>query len=165
MPDPRAPSSKIELRVLGGHQTAVVREEVSENDLAEAMGRMFQAVMSTLRELGVEPASQPFARYHSFGETIDFEAGVVVDRPIEDVGAVKPGELPAGPAAIAVHTGTYETLGATHAAMRRWLEANPSQRPNGGPFEIYVSDPAAEPDPAKWITEVVYPLKPNAEIS
>ena len=28
-------------------------------------------------------------------------------------------ELPAGPAAIAVHTGTYETLGATHEASTR----------------------------------------------
>lgn len=164
MPDPRAPSSKIELRVLGGHQTAVIRDEVPENDLAEAMGRMLQAVMSALNEQGIEPASQPFARYHSFGETIDFEAGVIVHSPVQPVGEVKPGELPAGPAAIAVHTGTYETLGTTHAAMRRWLEANPSQRPNGGPFEIYVSDPASEPDPAKWMTEVVYPLKRNTEI-
>jgi DNA gyrase inhibitor GyrI len=164
MPDPRAPSSKIELRVLGGHQTAVIREEVSENDLAEAMGRMFQAVMSALREQGVEPASQPFARYHSFGETIDCEAGVIVKAPIQETSEVKSGTLPAGPAAIAVHTGTYETLGATHEAMRRWLAANPGQKQNGGPFEIYVSDPASEPDPAKWMTEVIYPLKRNTEI-
>lgn len=164
MPDPRAPSSKIELRVLGGHQTAVIREEVPENDLAEAMGRMFQAVMSALREQGVEPASQPFARYHSFGEDIDFEAGVIVVAPFQETSEVKAGTLPAGPAAIAVHTGSYETLGATHAAMRRWLGANPGQKQNGGPFEIYVSDPAAEPDPAKWMTEVIYPLKSNTEI-
>ena len=164
MPDPRAPSSKIELRVLAGHQTAVIRNEVPESGLAEAMGRMFQTVTSTLSEQGIEPASHPFARYHSFGETIDFEAGVIVASAIEPAGEVKPGELPAGPAAIAVHTGTYETLGATHAAMQRWLDANPTQQQNGGPFEIYVSDPAAEPDPAKWMTEVVYPLKPNTEI-
>ena len=126
MPDPRAPSSRIELRVLGSHRTAVVREDVSENDLAEAMGRMFQAVMAALREQGIEPASQPFARYHAFGEVVDLEAGVIVTDPFRPAGNVQPGELPAGPAAIAVHTGTYETLGATHAAMQRWLEANPS---------------------------------------
>lgn len=165
MPDPRAPSSKIELRVLGGHKTAIIREEVPQAELAEAMGRMFQAVMSAIAEQGIEPASQPFARYHAMGETVDFEAGVIVDTPVQPVGAVENGELPAGPAAIAVHTGTYETLGNTHAAMQRWLDANPTQQQNGGPFEIYVSDPAAEPDPAKWMTEVVYPLKPNTQIS
>ena len=164
MPDPRAPSSKIELRMLGGHQTAVVRDEVPESSLAEAMGHMFQLVMSALSAQGVKPASQPFARYHSFGEVIDFEAGVIVDAPIQPAGEVKPGELPRGPAAIAVHTGSYETLGATHEAMRRWLEANPGQKPNGGPWELYVTDPATEPDPNRWMTEVIYPLKPNTEI-
>lgn len=164
MPDPRAPSSKIELRVLGGHKTAVIREEVPSADLAEAMGRMFQAVMSAIQEQGVEPKSQPFARYHAMGETIDFEAGVIVETDIQPAGDVGPGELPAGPAVIAIHTGPYETLGNTHAAMRRWLDANPSQQQNGGPFEIYVTDPAAEFDPNKWVTEVIYPLKPNTEI-
>jgi DNA gyrase inhibitor GyrI len=165
MPDPRAPSSKIELRVLAGHKTAIIRDEVPVSGLAEAMGRMLQAVMSTIQEQGIEPASQPFARYHSMGETVDFEAGVIVTSPIQLAGEVKPGDLPAGPAAIAVHTGTYETLGNTHAAMRRWLDANPAQQQNGGPIEIYVSDPAAEPDPAKWMTEVIYPLKRNTAIS
>ncbi len=164
MPDPRAPSSKIELRVLGGHQTAVVREEIPESNLAEAMGRMFQLVMSALSAQGVEPASQPFARYHSFGEVIDVEAGVIVAAPVQPAGEVKPGELPRGPAAIAVHTGSYETLGATHEAMRRWLEANPGQYPNGGPWELYVTDPATEPDPSRWMTEVIYPLKANTQI-
>ena len=117
-----------------------------------------------LRAQGVEPASQPFARYHSFGEVIDLEAGVIVAAPVQPAGEVKPGELPRGPAAIAVHTGSYETLGATHEAMRRWLEANPGQKPNGGPWELYVTDPATEPDPSRWMTEVIYPLKPNTEI-
>ena len=164
MPDPRAPSSRIELRVLGGHQTAVVREEVDENDLAEAMGRMFQSVFAALREQGVEAASAPFARYHSMGATVDLEAGVIVKYRIRPDDQVQPGELPGGPAAIAVHTGPYETLRATHEAMRRWLEANPGQQANGGPWELYVTDPADEPDPTRWMTEVIYPLKRNVEI-
>lgn len=165
MPDPRAPSSQIELRVLGGYKTAVVRRDVPENDLAEAMGQMLQAVHTALQQQGVTPASQPFARYHSMGETVDLEAGVIVTDPVQPAGEMTPGELPAGPAAIAVHTGTYETLGATHEAMQQWLEANPVQKQNGGPWELYISDPAEELDPAKWLTEVIYPLKPNTEIS
>ena len=35
MPDPRAPSSRIELRVLGGYKTAVIRKDVPGNDLAD----------------------------------------------------------------------------------------------------------------------------------
>lgn len=164
MSDPRAPSSRIELRVLGSHQTAVAREEVDANDLADAMGRLFQMVSSALRDQGVEAASAPFARYHSMGATVDLEAGMIVNGRIRPDGQVQPGELPGGPAAIAVHTGPYETLRATHEAMRRWLEANPGQKANGGPWELYVTDPADEPDPTRWMTEVIYPLKRNVEI-
>jgi effector-binding domain-containing protein len=165
MSDPRAPSSKIELRVLGGHRTAAIRDEVPEGSLAEAMGGMFQAVMAALREQGITPASKPFARYHAVGQVVDLEAGVIIKDPFQPSGQVRSSELPAGPAAIAVHTGSYETLEATHAAMQRWLEANPGQQANGGPWEIYVTDPAEEPDPAKWITEVIYPLRRNTAIS
>lgn len=164
MPDPRAPSSKIELRMLGGHRTATVREEVPQAALAEAMGRLFQTVMAALREQGVEATSAPFARYHAMGQIVDLEAGVIITDAFRPSNDVKPGELPAGPAAIAVHTGSYESLHLTHEAMERWLEANPGQRPNGGPWELYVTDPSDEPDPNRWMTEVIYPLKRNTEI-
>ncbi len=159
MPDPRGPSSKIELRVLRSHHTATMRSEVDQAALSLAMGQVHQAVRQALEKQGVTGSSGPFARYHSFGQTIDFEAGVMVEAPITADGEVKPSELPSGPAAIAVHAGPYDTLGATYDAMSRWLENNPDYVANGGPWEIYLTDPSAEPDPSKWLTEVIFPLK------
>ena len=160
MADPRAPSSKIELRVLRSHHTASVRREVGSNDIAEALGNMFRAVRETLAAQRIEAVGAPFARYHSFGDIIDLEAGVMVSTPIAASGEVKPSQLPAGPAAIAVHAGSYETLSATYEAMQRWLAASPHQ-PNGGPWELYITDPSAEPDPSRWLTEVIFPLRPG----
>jgi len=162
MPDPRGPSSKIELRVLRSHYTATMRTEVDGSTLSLAMGRAHQAVREALEKQGVTASSGPFARYHAFGDTIDFEAGVTVDQPITADGEVKPGELPSGPAAIAVHAGPYDTLGATYDAMGRWLDGNPDYLANGGPWEIYLTDPSAEPDPTKWLTEVIFPLKSSS---
>ena len=79
MPDPRGPSSKIELRVLRSHHTATMRSEVDSSTLSLAMGRVQQAVREALEKQGVTGSSGPFARYHSFGETVDFEAGVMVE--------------------------------------------------------------------------------------
>lgn len=160
MPDPRGPSSKIELRVLRGHRTATVRAEIDQSSLSLAMGGMMRAVRAALAKQGVEGTSAPFARYHTFGDRIDIEAGVMVGEPIVPDGEVKPSQLPAGPAAIAVHAGPYETLGATYEAMRSWLAASPDYTANGGPWELYLTDPSAEPDPGKWLTEVIFPLKP-----
>ena len=162
MPDPRGPSSKIELRVLRGHRTATMRVEVDQNALSLAMGDVMRHVQEALGRQGVKPTSAPFARYHSFGTTIDFEAGVMVDEVVVPDGDVKPASLPAGPAAIAVHAGPYETLSRTYDAMRTWLEASPDYAANGGPWELYITDPSAEPDPTKWLTEVIFPLKPKS---
>lgn len=162
MSDPRGPSSKIELKVLRSHHTATMRSEVDQAALPLEMGRLHQAVREALAKQGVEGTSAPFARYHTFGETIDFEAGVMVDEPITADGSVKPGELPAGPAAIAIHRGPYETLGGTYDAMSAWLEKSPDYVANGGPWELYITDPSAEPDPTRWLTEIIYPLKPTS---
>lgn len=162
MADPRAPSSKIELRVLRSHHTATLREDVAQDDVPEAIGRMFQTVRDALAKQGVESDGAPFARYHSFGDKVDLEAGLMVATPIQLEGDVKPAELPAGPAAIAVHAGPYESLGATYDAMERWLAASP-HKPNGGPWELYITDPSAEPDPRKWLTEIIFPLQKAAE--
>ena len=158
MADSRAPSSKIELRVLRSHHIASVRRDVFRDDLPDAIGQIFRAVREALASQGVEADGAPFARYHSFGDTIDLEAGVMVAAPIAPAGDVKPGQLPAGPAAIAVHAGPYETLGATYDAMQRWLEASVYQA-NGGPWELYITDPSAEPDASRWLTEVIFPLR------
>ena len=157
MADPRGPSSKIELRVLRAHHTAVVRETIGQNDIPTAIGRMFQLVTEALHRQGVEPSGSPFARYHSFGDTVDLEAGVPVPTPIQPDGTVVPGELPAGPAALAVHAGPYEGLAGTYAAIEAWL-ASTGRTASGGPWEIYLTDPSAEPDPTKWLTEVIFPL-------
>jgi effector-binding domain-containing protein len=159
MPETRGQSSKIELRVLRGHDTATVRVEVASADVPEAMGRIFQTVHQALSKQGAEADGAPFARYHAFGDPVDLEAGVMVKAPIVADGEVKPSRLPDGPALIAIHAGPYETLSDTYEAMRAWLEASTSHRPNGGPWELYITDPSAEPDPNKWLTEVICPLQ------
>jgi effector-binding domain-containing protein len=160
MADSQGSSSKIELRVLRSHHTASVRQKVAKENIPEAMGHMFQLVRSALDAQSVQSDGAPFARYHSFGDTVDLEAGSMVASPIVADGDVTPGHLPAGPAAISVHVGPYETLGQTYDALQRWLSASGSHAAAGGPWELYITDPSAEPDSSKWLTEVIFPLKP-----
>jgi effector-binding domain-containing protein len=157
MTDARAPSSKIEIRILRPHQTATVRETVRQEDLAPALGRIFQAVGQAVTRQRIEKDGSLFVRYHSFGETVDLEAGVPVKSPIQPDGDVRPSQLPSGPAAIAVHAGPYETLGQTYEAIEAWLSGT-GRSATGPPWEIYLTDPSVEPDPTKWLTEVIFPL-------
>lgn len=157
MADARGPSSKIEIRVLYAKDTATIRETIGQADLAEAMGRIFRAVSEVLAKQGVKPSGSPFARYHSFGETVDLEVGMPVSSPIQPDGKVTPSKLPAGPVAIAVHAGPYESLSQTYDAVESWIRSS-GRTPTGGPWEIYLTDPSSEPNPAKWLTEILWPV-------
>jgi AraC family transcriptional regulator len=158
MADSRGPSSKIEIRLLGGHDTATVRETVARDSITEALGGMYQAVGEVLRKQGISTGGNRFARYHTFGDSVDLEAGFIVPTPIQPDGSVKPSKLPAGPAAIAVHRGPYEGLADTYEAVRTWLERSGRQA-SGGPWEIYITDPSSEPNPNAWLTEILWPLR------
>lgn len=160
MPDPRAPSSKIELRVLQPHHTASVRETVHRDSVTEALGQSFQAVKESLARQGIDATGSLFARWHSREDDVDLEAGLMVSAPIQQEGEVKPSQLPGGPAAIAIHAGPYEGLKATYDAVEAWL-ARTERSASGGPWEIYLTDPSAEPDPSRWLTEIIYPLQPS----
>ena len=139
-----------------------MRVEVDQSALSLAIGNVMQRVRETLEKQGIKAISAPVARDHALGDTVDFEAGVMVDDTVVPDGDVNPSALPAGPAAIAVHAGPYETLGGTYDAMSTWLESSSDYVANGGPWELYLTDPSAEPDPSKWLTEVIFPLKPKS---
>lgn len=158
MAEPRGPSSKIEVRSLRAKDTATVRETIARDDITEALGRIFQAVHQAIAEQGVTASGAPFARYHEFGAQIDLEAGLPVESPIEADGDVKPSQLPEGPAAIAVHAGPYEGLVATYDAIQAWMTAT-ERTPSGGPWELYLTDPSSEPNPSRWLTEIIWPLQ------
>jgi effector-binding domain-containing protein len=160
MTDPRAPSSNIELRVLQPHQVASVRQEVSQALVTQSLGQCFRQVREALAEQGVATDGSPFARWHTWGEHVDMEVGLIVPQAITAAGEVKPSELPGGPAAIAVHAGPYEGLRATYDAISAWL-TRAGREASGGAWEIYLTDPSAEPDPTRWLTEVIFPLRPE----
>jgi effector-binding domain-containing protein len=59
---------------------------------------------------------------------------------------------------VAARTSEPSTRRRTHAAIERWIDAQKLET-RGAPWETYVSDPVHVPDPTKWETEVVYPLR------
>ncbi|WP_088287812.1 GyrI-like domain-containing protein [Kineosporia sp. A_224] len=138
--------------------TAVVRDRVRMTELTSFFGAAFDAVAGTLAARGAAPAGPPFAYYHGMPtEWVDVEAGFPVRTPIEPSGTVVPSVLPAGHAAEATHVGPYDTLGDTYDDVLGAVRAGGHQ-PASGMWEYYLSDPAAEPDPATWRTTVVWPV-------
>ena len=60
--------------------------------------------------------------------------------------------------ATTVHMGPYDRLPDAHDALHVWLREN--ARDSAGPqWEVYWTDPGLEPDPSKWKTELMWPIK------
>ena len=104
---------------------------------------------------------------------VDIERGLEIEFGIPTANAVTgderviAGVLPAGRYASLVHRGPYQQLYDANAALLDWireqgLAIDVTGSPQGDRFgcrlEIYLTDPAAEKDPAKLETEVAIRL-------
>lgn len=148
----------IERRELTPAHVLIVRARCARHELAKTMAQCFGKAFPYAMRSGVPLAGRPFTRYLSTGPGLfTIESGCVLAAAAAGMDDVEAATLPGGPAAVAMHGGSYDTLSETYAEMERWMEKN-GLRPGGAPWESYITDPADHPDPANWRTEVYWPL-------
>jgi effector-binding domain-containing protein len=138
--------------------TAVVRGEMPAAEMSTWLPEAYAAVFGYLQSAGVAPVAPPFARFTFLADTVAIEAGVPVATEVAGDDRVEPSSLPEGPAAITTHVGRYEDLEHALDAVVGWLTER-GLRPAGPHWEVYYTDPNAEPDPGRWRTEVVVPYR------
>jgi effector-binding domain-containing protein len=146
-----------ELRQGKAAATATVRVKCKPADLHQQLATILPEVMGYLSRERLAPAGPPFARFHSFDELVDLEAGIPVAQPIAGNGRVKPSSLPGGDVVAGMHVGPYHELHRTHEALVDWL-AGHGLVAEGGAWEVFWTDPGLERDPSKWRTEVFQPV-------
>lgn len=151
------PTIDIALRVLEPTGTAVVRASVYPSEISDLLGRAYHSVEEALSHQGVSPTGPPFARYHHREGDFEVEAGFPVGRDVAPSGDVVASSLPGGTVAVATFVGSYDRVGAAYRELREWVDAR-GGRPQGEPWEVYLTDPSASPDPSQWRTEIVLPF-------
>jgi effector-binding domain-containing protein len=126
-------------------------------------------VFGWLGARGIAPAGPPFWRYNviDMARTLQVEAGVTVAAAVAGDERVLAGVLPAGRYATVRHVGAPETLYDAVERLREWASAkglkwdvsvSGEEERWGCRLEIYLTDPAAEPDMSKWVTELAFRL-------
>jgi len=128
------------------------------------LGRAFSTVAGFLAAQGSHPVGPPFARYHPLGGgRFDVVAGFPVPTPVDPAGDVQALTLPGGPTASTMHVGPYDAMVPGYQAVLAWV-AEHGGEVVGDAWEVYLSDPAAQPDPSTWRTEIVQPYRERVPI-
>lgn len=125
------------------------------------MGTYFPENMPKIGMAAGEMAvGAPSALFWSW-DTINMESEMTVAMPIK--GDAPEGyetyEQPAGQYISVDYYGDYDGTGAAHGSLWAHIGANNLEL-NGAMMEEYITDPTTEKDTSKWLTRVVYPVKP-----
>lgn len=139
-----------------------IKTEMAISDMnSEFFGKSYEEIMSYLgNEASANMLMPPMALFYEWDE----ENNRTVVEPAIAVNSGLPGNDRitkkmgyAGPALKATHVGGYDTE-AEHMALSNHMKDNGLEWPEGvAAIEVYVTDPQAEPDSTKWVTEVYYP--------
>ena len=143
---------------------------VTMDGLPTAVDSAFSELFGWLAGQGMPPAGPPLIRYlviDMAGE-LQIELGVPVAAPVTASGRVQPSALPEGRYAVLRHTGPYDGLLASNAALLQWaqekgIKLDTWDTPQGsawrGRAEHYLTDPSREPDPAKFETDIAFLIR------
>lgn len=142
---------------LDAQHTAVVVGRVPMSEIADFFDRSFGLIASTLAAAGVTVSGPAFAKYRTAPTDVaDLEVGFPVAEPIAATGDVTPSTLPGGQAATLVHAGGYDALGDSWSRLFAW--AVETKFLPAGPFwEVYVTEPSPDMDPADLRTDLYLP--------
>jgi AraC family transcriptional regulator len=138
----------------------IMRRRIARDEIAATLAEFLPAVFGYAQRQGLAMAGPPFTRYPEVGMgSLVLEGGVplMAPPPGEPDEGMEALTIPAGPAAVTIHRGPYDTLPDTYRALEAWLDREGRER-NGPPREVYLTDPGDHPDPATWETEVIQPL-------
>lgn len=152
------PASSPEIVELQPQEAVTVHGDVPMIELPAFFDRAFHEAAEAATTAGVAIVGPPFGYYPRMpAATVVVEAGFPVSAPVADGAGAHRLVLPGGRAAQVLHVGSFATLEQTYADLRTWM-AEHGLTPGPVVWECYLSDPATEPDPATWRTQIVWPL-------
>ena len=138
--------------------TAVIAGVVPMAEIADFFDRSFGALAPAIAAQDVAVLGPAFARYHGQPTyTVDLEVGFPTDRPVTTDGDVHASDLPGGRVATLVHHGAFDQLGESWGRLAAWI-AEQGHVPTADIWEVYVTEPSPDMDPADLVTELYWSL-------
>jgi DNA-binding transcriptional MerR regulator len=156
---PETTTPELTVKEVPARTYVAVRERAPMEELTKVIPRRIAETHAWLSENGGF-AGAPIAVVGPPGDddVVELEVGWPVDAQVEPPAPFELVTHQATRAVVHRHVGPYEGLHDTYAALERAM-ATAGLRPSGPATESYETNPEEEPDPQKWITEIVWPVE------
>lgn len=147
-----------------GWKLITVADSASLTELGDKLGALYGELMGEMEKQKLTQAGPVLAIYDKVEYNSDgsmnfwFRAGIPVDKAGKNSGRVMYWENAAGNAVKCNYYGDYANTGECHEAIDKYITDN-AKTVTGPVWEVYVTDPGMEPDTAKWLTEIYYPVQ------
>jgi effector-binding domain-containing protein len=129
------------------------------NAVSNQMAKMYTTLESILQKAKTLPNGHPFCIFPAYSETsMDMVCAVPVSPDAKLPSKYPIQQTPGGKVVKAIHKGSYDNLETAHKEIATYIDFKKLEIA-GAPWEVYVTDPMAEADTSKWVTEVYYPVK------
>lgn len=151
---------KIERKDVAAQKALTIKVAVPSKAIQQKMGELYGKLYSYLGTHNIQPAGVPFAIYYTYdpkGNT-EFEVGIPIASAVTGNEEIKFKELPAMKVLAALYVGPYENSGPVYEALMKYAKDNKLET-SPAMWEVYLTDPSKETDPAKYQTLIYYVLK------
>ena len=138
---------------------AVVHNKVLSGQIGNVLGKSYGKIQELIKKQGANMIGSPMAITLAWDSlSWDFEAAIPIDKEIKGNDKVQIKQSYSGKVIYLSYTGPYEKTYKAYTELETYKKEK-GYSDNGGPWEVYVTDPGSEPDTSKWITEIYFPVK------
>lgn len=136
-----------------------LREVVDTAKVQEFYSTNLPKAMEALKKADIKPNTPPSGLYWTWSTTSDMAAAIGIGKE-QKFDSLQVFRIDSSRALVINYMGAYGGMAEAHMAIddyikEKKLEAIPPA------IEEYVTDPATEPDTSKWLTRVIYFVKPK----
>lgn len=135
-----------------------VHGKANEKNIGLFLGGSYQKIGVVIKKQNLTMSGAPFAIYYTDSQTEwEMDACVPVSASAKNEGDVKAGKMNSGNAVVAHFFGSYDQTKIAYTVLKEYI-ASHNKQIVGAPWEVYITDPMAEKDTAKWQTDVYFPI-------
>ena len=136
---------------------AAIQKVVSFDQMQSFFAASYGTIMAEMGKRGIKAAGAPCALFYEWDEQYARTnmAAAIPIRSTAKSGDLKIIQLAATPAFVVDYLGPYQDSAPAHYACDLYLSAR-GLKQKSPVIEEYLTDPATEPDSAKWLTKIYY---------